>query len=123
MVGSNSFPLSRSRSLTSRIGNGTQSIAWKINAQTRRESLERTARRAAGQDQPGSDEEGLQIYYGSLHDVLSYPCEVSSTSTGPYDYLRQEIGWRLRTDGSGFSLPPRKRAWATHRERTSSRMG
>ncbi|KAF8600397.1 Arginase/deacetylase [Ceratobasidium sp. AG-I] len=56
-------------------GNGTQSIAWKINAQTHRESLERAARRAAGQEEFSSDQEGLQIYYGSLHDVLSYPCE------------------------------------------------
>ncbi|CAE7215663.1 unnamed protein product, partial [Rhizoctonia solani] len=53
-------------------GNGTQSVTWKLNAETHRKKLEAEARRAAGiLDEP----EGLQIYYGSLHDVLSYPCE------------------------------------------------
>ncbi|CAE6404063.1 unnamed protein product [Rhizoctonia solani] len=53
-------------------GNGTQSITWKLNAETHRKKLESEAQRAAGiLDEP----EGLQIYYGSLHDILSYPCE------------------------------------------------
>ncbi|CEL60429.1 histone deacetylase HOS3 [Rhizoctonia solani AG-1 IB] len=53
-------------------GNGTQSVTWKLNAETHRKQLEAGARHAAGiPDHP----EGLQIYYGSLHDVLSYPCE------------------------------------------------
>ncbi|CAE6442400.1 unnamed protein product [Rhizoctonia solani] len=53
-------------------GNGTQSIAWKLNAETHRKRLEAEARRAAGIP---DESEGLQIYYSSLHDVLSYPCE------------------------------------------------
>ncbi|KAG8678866.1 hypothetical protein FRC09_019458, partial [Ceratobasidium sp. 395] len=58
-------------------GNGTQSIAWKINAETRRKSLEATARREAGIPDNGEDQtgDGLQMFYGSLHDILSYPCE------------------------------------------------
>ncbi|KAG9106716.1 hypothetical protein FRC07_008754 [Ceratobasidium sp. 392] len=58
-------------------GNGTQSIVWKINAETRRKSLEAAARREAGipDDNIGQIGDGLQIFYGSLHDILSYPCE------------------------------------------------
>ncbi|CAE6511018.1 unnamed protein product [Rhizoctonia solani] len=53
-------------------GNGTQSVTWKLNAETHRQQLEAEARRAAG---IFGNPEGLQIYYGSLHDILSYPCE------------------------------------------------
>ncbi|KAJ1303604.1 hypothetical protein OPQ81_011787 [Rhizoctonia solani] len=53
-------------------GNGTQSITWKLNAETHRKQLETNARREAG---ILDDPEGLQIYYGSIHDILSYPCE------------------------------------------------
>ncbi|QRV77976.1 histone deacetylase family protein [Ceratobasidium sp. AG-Ba] len=58
-------------------GNGTQSIAWKINAETHRKSLEANARRKAGVPESEEDraDDGLQICYGSLHDILSYPCE------------------------------------------------
>ncbi|KAG8968693.1 hypothetical protein FRC03_006440 [Tulasnella sp. 419] len=45
-------------------GNGTQKIAWAINEETHRKDLEgRETKR------------GLKIFYGSLHDILSYPCE------------------------------------------------
>ncbi|KAG9013540.1 hypothetical protein FRB94_002134 [Tulasnella sp. JGI-2019a] len=45
-------------------GNGTQKLAWRINKETQRK------------DSEGSPEKrGLKIFYGSLHDVLSYPCE------------------------------------------------
>ncbi|KAF8755109.1 histone deacetylase [Rhizoctonia solani] len=54
-------------------GNGTQSITWKLNAETHRKRLEAEARFAAGISE--AQPEGLQIYYGSLHDILSYPCE------------------------------------------------
>ncbi|CAE6403443.1 unnamed protein product [Rhizoctonia solani] len=53
-------------------GNGTQSVTWKLNAETHRKKLETEARRAADIH---NEPDGLQIYYGSLHDVLSYPCE------------------------------------------------
>ncbi|KZT09156.1 Arginase/deacetylase [Laetiporus sulphureus 93-53] len=49
-------------------GNGTQSIVWQINEETYRKSLEQKYGAPPGKP-------GLQIYYGSLHDVLSYPCE------------------------------------------------
>ncbi|KAG8862471.1 hypothetical protein FRB96_001542 [Tulasnella sp. 330] len=45
-------------------GNGTQKLAWRINEETRRTELEGSTERR-----------GLKIFYGSLHDVLSYPCE------------------------------------------------
>lgn len=83
-------------------GNGTQKVAWKINEETRRTDRERDARlaslratfaqkdgtRRGGRKSGGAsattalqDEEaklpprGLQIYYSSLHDIESYPCE------------------------------------------------
>lgn len=47
-------------------GNGTQKLAWRINEDTRRKELE---------EEP-TEKRGLKVFYGSLHDVLSYPCEV-----------------------------------------------
>lgn len=49
-------------------GNGTQSIVWQINEETYRKVLEQK-----GGGPPSSP--GPQIYYGSTHDILSYPCE------------------------------------------------
>lgn len=49
-------------------GNGTQAIAWQINEESYRKRLE--AESGAPSDKPG-----LQVYYGSIHDILSYPCE------------------------------------------------
>lgn len=49
-------------------GNGTQSIVWQINEETHRKVLEQN-----GGGPPSSP--GPQIYYGSTHDILSYPCE------------------------------------------------
>lgn len=47
-------------------GNGTQKIAWSLNSAAQRASL-----------MPPESGVGLgpQIYYSSLHDILSYPCE------------------------------------------------
>ena len=53
-------------------GNGTQSLVWQINEETYRQTLESEA-----SENPNPPTPGLQIFYGSLHDVLSYPCEVS----------------------------------------------
>ncbi|KZO90161.1 Arginase/deacetylase [Calocera viscosa TUFC12733] len=54
-------------------GNGTQAIAWAINAETNKQ--------AESEDLPGPDTKpGLQIYYGSIHDILSYPCETGDRS-------------------------------------------
>ncbi|KAF8891918.1 histone deacetylase domain-containing protein [Gymnopilus junonius] len=49
-------------------GNGTQSIVWQINEETYRQTLE---------SEGGSPNQatGPKVYYGSLHDILSYPCE------------------------------------------------
>ncbi|KAF7975628.1 hypothetical protein HWV62_9063 [Athelia sp. TMB] len=53
-------------------GNGTQSIAWQINEETYRKTLESEY---TEDDAASSDKPGPQIFYGSIHDVLSYPCE------------------------------------------------
>ncbi|KAF9451837.1 Arginase/deacetylase [Macrolepiota fuliginosa MF-IS2] len=50
-------------------GNGMQSIVWSINEETYRQTLEVEA----GAPNPGKL--GPRIYYGSIHDILSYPCE------------------------------------------------
>ncbi|KAG5653747.1 hypothetical protein H0H81_010834 [Sphagnurus paluster] len=55
------------------VGNGTQSIVWQINEETYRQKLEADA----GAPDPGRP--GLQLYYGSVHDILSYPCEDGKT--------------------------------------------
>ena len=68
------FSLSNQISLTCTwqfVGNGTQSIAWQINEETYRLTLESEHDKEAGSQKPG-----LKIYYSSLHDILSYPCEV-----------------------------------------------
>ncbi|KAJ7160264.1 Arginase/deacetylase [Mycena filopes] len=49
-------------------GNGTQSIAWQMNEETYRQTLESEA------GAPDS-KKGPQVSYGSIHDILSYPCE------------------------------------------------
>ncbi|KAI0927007.1 hypothetical protein AcW1_007629 [Taiwanofungus camphoratus] len=53
-------------------GNGTQSIVWQINEETYRKTLEES--HGAPPSKPG-----LQMYYGSIHDILSYPCEDGKT--------------------------------------------
>jgi histone deacetylase HOS3 len=80
---------------------GTQAIAWRINADTVRHDLEveaksklwrteqerknRKGRKSGGASAEGSvveeessppqDKRGLRIFYGSLHDIESFPCE------------------------------------------------
>ncbi|KAL0569713.1 histone deacetylase [Marasmius crinis-equi] len=49
-------------------GNGTQSIVWGINEETYRQTLEAEA--GAPETKPG-----LKAYYGSIHDIMSFPCE------------------------------------------------
>jgi len=51
-------------------GNGTQSIVWQINEEAYQAKL---ATEAEGPSKPG-----LQAYYGSVHDILSFPCEVTT---------------------------------------------
>ena len=52
-------------------GNGTQSIVWQINEETYRQTLETETEAGSPPPKPGP-----RIYYGSIHDILSYPCEV-----------------------------------------------
>ncbi|KAK0186113.1 histone deacetylase complex protein [Armillaria mellea] len=49
-------------------GNGTQSIVWQINEESYRRTLE---------SEGGAPDIklGPRVYYGSIHDILSYPCE------------------------------------------------
>ncbi|KAI0087016.1 histone deacetylase domain-containing protein [Irpex rosettiformis] len=49
-------------------GNGTQSLIWQINEETYRQQLEQSSGAPPGKP-------GLQVFYGSTHDILSYPCE------------------------------------------------
>ncbi|KAJ7769062.1 histone deacetylase complex protein [Mycena maculata] len=49
-------------------GNGTQSIVWQMNEETYRQTLETEGGGPAVK-------QGPQVYYGSIHDILSYPCE------------------------------------------------
>ncbi|KAJ6487251.1 Arginase/deacetylase [Mycena vitilis] len=49
-------------------GNGTQSIVWQMNEETYRQTLET-------EGGAPSSKKGPQVYYGSIHDILSYPCE------------------------------------------------
>ncbi|KIY53532.1 Arginase/deacetylase [Fistulina hepatica ATCC 64428] len=49
-------------------GNGTQALVWQINEETYRLALEAEAGTSAPRP-------GLQMFYGSLHDIMSYPCE------------------------------------------------
>jgi histone deacetylase HOS3 len=50
-------------------GHGTQSIVWQINEEAYQ------ARLAA--EEGASPKPGLHVYYGSVHDILSFPCEVN----------------------------------------------
>lgn len=52
------------------IGNGTQSIAWQINEEAYRKDLE--SHYAPSETSKPS----LRVFYGSMHDILSFPCEV-----------------------------------------------
>lgn len=72
-------------------GNGTQSLAWRINADSVRKDAEREAklaankskirgpRRSAGvsvaEQEMDAGRRGLKMFYGSLHDIESFPCE------------------------------------------------
>ncbi|KAF8527331.1 histone deacetylase domain-containing protein [Gautieria morchelliformis] len=51
-------------------GNGTQSIVWQINEEAYRQDLE-----SEEEEVRTSSPSPLRVYYGSIHDPLSYPCE------------------------------------------------
>lgn len=93
-------------------GNGTQAIAWSLNEEAYRAETE-GAEEDQGQAEPDTHEtvqpdgkgadrgnldgtpKKLKVFYGSLHDILSYPCEVSYILTfrpnTPTSF--RQIGW------------------------------
>ena len=79
--------------LNSAPGNGTQSIVWQINEETYRVKLEEEHGAPLGKA-------GLQIFYGSLHDILSYPCEVRSELSRSHARLRLRSGWETEPSSS-----------------------
>ncbi|KAK4057630.1 histone deacetylase [Microbotryomycetes sp. JL221] len=69
-------------------GNGTQDIAWRINSEANRTLLDFQAssprkvspkKGSTVPSGPSNPPEKLQIFYGSLHDIYSYPCEDGDT--------------------------------------------
>ncbi|KAH8099559.1 Arginase/deacetylase [Cristinia sonorae] len=85
-------------------GNGTQSIVWQINEETYRNTLE--ASYGSTSAKPGP-----QMYYGSIHDVLSYPCEdgkpdlVQAASTsihGPHGQYIENIHLQTYSSNEEF---------------------
>lgn len=59
-------------------GNGTQSIVWQINEETYQQTLE--SEQSPSEPNALRPTRGPQIFYGSIHDVLSFPCEVRDIS-------------------------------------------
>ncbi|KAF8581554.1 Arginase/deacetylase [Ramaria rubella] len=59
-------------------GNGTQSIAWDINAEAHRQLQTQLETENSAELSTLPSSPPLQIYYGSLHDPMSYPCEDGS---------------------------------------------
>ncbi|KAG1732391.1 arginase deacetylase [Suillus paluster] len=59
-------------------GNGTQSIVWQINEETYRQTLE--SEQSPSEPNAPPFKHGPQIFYGSIHDVLSFPCEDGKAS-------------------------------------------
>ncbi|THH30542.1 hypothetical protein EUX98_g3648 [Antrodiella citrinella] len=97
-------------------GNGTQSIVWQINEETYRNTLEESYGSS-------SSKPGPQVYYGSIHDILSYPCEdgkptlVQAASTsihGPHGQYIENI--HLQTYASD------KEFWEEHYEKRYSKL-
>lgn len=79
------------------IGNGTQSIAWQINEETYRQTLE-------SEGGAPNAKTGPQIYYGSIHDILSYPCEV--TTYALHDYRFADTSFVRMGNPISYKQPP-----------------
>lgn len=101
------------------IGNGTQAIVWQINEETYRKTLESEY---SGSEKVPQDTSSLKVYYGSIHDILSYPCEVREISIHYPNYGMvfgsNSLGWQTRPCTSGVSFIARP-SWTTHREHSS----
>ncbi|KAF7300517.1 hypothetical protein HMN09_00936200 [Mycena chlorophos] len=85
-------------------GNGTQSISWQINEETYRQTLE-------SEGGAPSSKRGPQVYYSSIHDILSYPCEdgkphlVQAASTslhGPHGQYIENVHLKEYTSAEHF---------------------
>jgi hypothetical protein len=100
-----------------RPGNGTQSLVWSINAEAERLELEDRARTAAaaeeGNLQPRDTKRRLKMFYGSLHDILSYPCEVGFPALQP-DRRSHLVQGRRRIAGPSRFNQPSWRSWSVH---------
>lgn len=59
-------------------GNGTQSIVWQINEETYQQTLK--SEQSPSEPSAPPPTRGPQIFYGSIHDVLSFPCEGGKAS-------------------------------------------
>ncbi|KAG2155852.1 arginase deacetylase [Suillus bovinus] len=79
-------------------GNGTQSIVWQINEETYRQTLE--SEQSPSEPNAPPSTRGPQIFYGSIHDVLSFPCEdgkmsfvqaASTSINGPHGQYIENI--------------------------------
>jgi len=61
-------------------GNGTQSIVWGVNEEAYRaetEGQDELEDKQVSSESPSKKpEQKLKVYYGSVHDVMSFPCEV-----------------------------------------------
>ncbi|PWZ01950.1 Arginase/deacetylase, partial [Testicularia cyperi] len=53
-------------------GNGTQSLAWRINSDANKHDEERAERITSLRH---AALEPLRLFYGSIHDIESFPCE------------------------------------------------
>ncbi|KAL7410441.1 histone deacetylase domain-containing protein, partial [Mrakia frigida] len=52
-------------------GNGTQDIALRLNADTHHEEL----LIEGGKPPAANGKRGMKVFYGSVHDIYSFPCE------------------------------------------------
>jgi len=72
---------------------------WQINEETYRQTLESEGGTAKAKTGP-------EIYYGSIHDILSYPCEVSCFT--PYvlisDVMSRQDGKHELAQAASVSL-------------------
>lgn len=92
--------------LTLFVGNGTQSIIWQINEETYRQTLE--------PDEVKSAKVGPKVYYGSIHDILSYPCEVQTSILSGLSLIAF-AGWEASTSSGSVHLGSWC-SWPIHRE-------
>lgn len=55
---------------------GTQSLVWDINAKAAEAAASQSSSpKGKGRSNATSSKRPLRVFYGSLHDILSYPCE------------------------------------------------